>query len=113
MVLDHEPQERAIRYPARLGTTLYPNLHLVTLDGIASHRERIPRVENSIPDKFKQIAMKFIRTGFVTRLTEPADLPPVAAAVALVSTLNSCSASGKGVDMYPFPWGSCERLHPK
>ncbi len=37
---------------------------LVTLDGISSHREGIPRVENSIPDKFKHIAMKIIRTGF-------------------------------------------------
>src|SRR5262245_26540455 len=37
---------------------------------------------------------------FVTRLTVPEDFMPFCADVALVSTLNSCIASGNGIDKY-------------
>ena len=78
---------------------------LVALDRVALGRKRIPRIEDSIPHEFEQIAMKLVRSRFRHQADCAGGFHAVLAPTALVSTLNSCIASGNGIDMYPLSNG--------
>ena len=73
---------------------------LVALDRVALRCKGVPRIEHSIAHELKQIAVKLVRSGLCYQADRPEDFTPFCADVALVSTLNSCSASGNGIERY-------------
>ena len=72
---------------------------LVALQRIPRRCKRIPRVEDSIPHEFKKVSVKLVRSGFRHKADFTGGFSTLLCAdVALVSTLNSCIASGNGID---------------